>query len=177
MRTRAYVRGKVMGNGKAGGIFWKTTFKGNKSGLYYLYVFSTTPKFVHIPWVRPVICLCRKAGHIIQPGSGLPMSCSLFMETSCYQGDRVLSGSVFISGHTWWAQAFCSFTSCVARTPKATRSPNTSSLPEADGLPPKPLHSSADTALIGNDMDKLKTGWNKMQANLVDLLTGKEIPI
>lgn len=125
MRTRAYVRGKVIGNGKVGGIFWKTTFKGNKSGLYYFYVFSTTPKFVHIPWVWPVICLCRKAGHIIQPGSGLPMSCSLFMETSCYQGDRVLSGSVFISGHTWWAQAFCSFTSCVARTPKATRSPNT----------------------------------------------------
>lgn len=50
-------------------------------------------------------------------------------------------------------------------------------LPEADGLPPKPLRSSADTALIGNDMDKLKTDWNKMQANLVDLLTGKEIPI
>lgn len=65
----------------------------------------------------------------------------------------------------------------VARTPKATRSPNTSSLPEADSLPPKPLHSSADTALIGSDMDKLKTGWKDMQANLQDLLTGKEIPI
>ncbi len=65
----------------------------------------------------------------------------------------------------------------VARTPNATRSPNTSSLPEADSLPPKPLRSSADTALIGSDMDKLKTGWKEMQANLQDLLTGKEIPI
>ncbi len=63
------------------------------------------------------------------------------------------------------------------RTPKATRSPNTSSLPEADSLPPKPLRSSADTALIGSDMDKLNTGWKEMQANLQDLLTGKEIPI
>lgn len=37
MRTSADVRGKVMGNVKVGGIFGKTTFKGNKVG----YIIST----------------------------------------------------------------------------------------------------------------------------------------